>query len=308
MTFVLVRKILRDLRVALVAVALLLAAFELIWAKVTERITHDLAKYIGAVMSLKALTDRIFSDAGQIVQAMLGGESIAVDRAADVLAVGYLHPLILAVLCIWAIGRGASAIAGEIDRGTMELLLAQPLARSRLILAHLCVDLVTIPILCLGMWGGTWLGTWAFGLLELGAKLDAGVVMVDPWVLAPGLWNVAGLLFAVSGCTMWLSAGGRFRSRVWGLAILITLLQFLVNVIGQLVEPLAFLRPFTVFYYFQPQRIILHNQWSVDLGPVWRVLSPHFHVNVLAVLFSVGAAGYALALWTFCRRDLPAPL
>jgi hypothetical protein len=26
------------------------------------------------------------------------------------------------------------------------------------------------------------------------------------------------------------------------------------------------------------------------------------------VLLAVGAAGYLMALWVFCRRDLPAPL
>jgi hypothetical protein len=31
-------------------------------------------------------------------------------------------------------------------------------------------------------------------------------------------------------------------------------------------------------------------------------------VPVLVVLFGVGAVGYGMALWTFCRRDLPAPL
>jgi hypothetical protein len=31
-------------------------------------------------------------------------------------------------------------------------------------------------------------------------------------------------------------------------------------------------------------------------------------LNVLIVLFAVGAAGYALALAVFSRRDLPAPL
>jgi hypothetical protein len=29
---------------------------------------------------------------------------------------------------------------------------------------------------------------------------------------------------------------------------------------------------------------------------------------VLAVLGAVGGLGYLMALWTFCRRDLPAPL
>ena len=54
-------------------------------------------------------------------------------------------------------------MAGELDRGTMELLLAQPLSRPRLILAHFGVDLVVIPLLCLSLWGGTCLGTWLVG-------------------------------------------------------------------------------------------------------------------------------------------------
>jgi ABC-2 type transport system permease protein len=308
MTFVLVRKVLRDLRVPLVLVALLLAGFELLWAKVTERLTHHVADQVKKSIPWEQFINMLFSEAGKIIQVLLGGESLGIDRPADVLSIGYLHPFILTILCIWAIGRSASAIAGELDRGTMELLLAQPLARYRLVLAHLCVDLITIPVLCLGMWGGTWLGTWLFGLLEWGAPLGPGSKMVDPWVLAPGLWNVAGLLFAVSGYTLWLSAAGRFRSRVLGLAILLTLVQFLVNVIAQLADQFGWLRPFTVFYYFQPHLVNLHNRWSVDLGQVWLLVAPHFRVNVLAVLFGVGGAGYALALWTFCRRDLPAPL
>jgi ABC-2 type transport system permease protein len=68
----------------------------------------------------------------------------------------------------------------------------------------------------------------------------------------------------------------------------------------------AVLRPLTVFYYYQPQQIILNGRWTVDVlagqggSPV--------PVNVLAVLFGVGAVGYLVALWAFCRRDLPAPL
>src|SRR5262249_34363183 len=62
--------------------------------------------------------------------------------------------------CVWAVGRAAGAIAGEIDRGTMELLLAQPLARARLVLAHLLLDAVTIPVLCLSLWAGNWVGAW----------------------------------------------------------------------------------------------------------------------------------------------------
>src|SRR5207248_11746919 len=154
----------------------------------------------------------------------------------------------------------------------------------------------------------TWLGTWMVGFLEIGAPLATRELRVDPLIFGPALWNVAVLIFAVSGYTMWLSARGRFRGRVLGLAVLVTLLQFLVNLVGQMWDTAAFLRPFTVFYYYQPQQIILTHQWSVELGKEWHQGQPLVALNVLAVLFVVGAIGYGLAFWTFCRRDLPAPL
>jgi ABC-2 type transport system permease protein len=91
---------------------------------------------------------------------------------------------------------------------------------------------------------------------------------------------------------MWLSSMGRFRWRVMGTAVTVVLLMFLVNVLGQMWPPAEWLRPATVFYYYRPQQLI---QGAVGWPP-------------LAVLFGVGAAGYALALWVLIRRDIPAPL
>ena len=227
-------------------------------------------------------------------------------RTRDVLSIGYVHPLTQTILCVWAIGRAAGAIAGEIDRGTMELLLAQPLPRYRVMLAHLGVDLLTIPLLCLCVWAGNWLGSVYSGPSN-GSRRPASRSAIDPDLLAPGLLNMAALMFAVSGYTMWLSSAGRFRGRVMGIAVLVTLLQFLVNVVGQMWDAAEPLRPFTVFYYYQPQQIILDNVWSVDLGKVWHAADP-LAINVIAVLAAVGVLGYGMALWTFSRRDLPAPL
>jgi len=176
----------------------------------------------------------------------------------------------------------------------MELLLAQPITRSQVIRAHLYVDLLTIPILCLILWAGTWVGATAVGLVsQTNPDLHA-----DPMRFGPSLLNVALLVFAVTGYTMWLSSAGRFRGRVLGLAIVITLVQFLVNVIGQLWSTAEPLRPFTVFFYYQPQPMILKPDWYL-MWPVW---------GRMAVLLGVGLAGYGMAWWTFKRRDLPAPL
>ena len=136
------------------------------------------------------------------------------------MSVAYVHPLTITILSIWAVGRASAAIAGEIDRGTMELLLAQPIRRSHVVVAHWIVDLVTIPILCASMLGGTYVGTW---LMDLQSHKDP-LLRVDPMRFPPCLVMVAGLVLAVSGYTLMLSAAGRSRGRVLGLAIVVTLL------------------------------------------------------------------------------------
>jgi ABC-2 type transport system permease protein len=349
MMWVLVRKLLRDMRVALAVVCLLLGAFQALWIRITARILGDISPFLVSVAenagkTVQDIEAQVFKGPGQMVRAIIGGEGVNLQRAMDMASIGYVHPLVQTIFCIWAIGRASGAIAGEIDRGTMELLLAQPLARFRLVVAHLFVDAITIPILCLCLWTGTCVGVWVVGeivpepveikrpepeqkglkgvlirlllrlMTEAPKKEDPEVaerrekerLAIHPTQFLPALPVIAGLIFAVGGYTMWLSAAGRFRWRVTGYAVLITLLQFLVNVLGQMWDPIAWMRPLTIFYYYQPQPAIIGrpdcywitlHEWGLNL-----------QVPMLAVLYGVGVIGYALALWTFTRRDLPAPL
>lgn len=352
MTLILVRKLLRDIRLSLIVVGLFLGAFQCLWAKITERILGQLAPFLYTLASARGLVPKdieaaVFEGPGQILRTLIGGEKVTLERAMDMMTIGYVHPLMQTVFCVWAIGRAAGAIAGELDRGTMELLLAQPLARFRLVLAHLSVDLVAIPILCLSLWAGTILGTYLVGpiqvrepdilksapkkpeyLVELGpfkvrmaepawgpAKADASEkdeamrrrLEIDPWAFGSAQVIVAGLMFAVSGFTLWLSAQGRYRWRVLGLAVFVVLLQFLINLIGQMWDVLEPLRPLTIFYYYQPQQVVLFGDWCVTLRE-WNHGAPLCRVPMVLVLFGIGIIGYGMALWNFTRRDLPAPL
>jgi ABC-2 type transport system permease protein len=350
----LIRKLLRDVWPGLAVVALVLGAFQCLWAKVTERLIGHLLPLVTLMASRSGLSFQdvekdVFEGPGRMIRNLIGGEKINLESAMDLLSIGYVHPVIQFIFCIWAVGRASGAIAGEIDRGTMELLLAQPVARYRVIAAHLGMDLITIPVLCLSLWAGNWLGYWLIApiqlqslpakqlpsqnyLIELGpfkVRVNGPAVQVprpqgagaqtapdryagdrlriDPTAFGPALWVVGGLVFAMSGYTLVLSAAGRFRWRVLGLAILITLIQFLINLLGQMWDPIAAWRPFTLFYYYQPQQVILGHDWSVPLSE-WNGGQPLCRVPMLAVLFGVGVAGYALALRIFTRRDLPAPL
>jgi ABC-2 type transport system permease protein len=298
MTWVLVRKLLRDIRVAWIVTAVLLFLFQLLWAHITQRVTTQiLDEFKERGIPFEAVRDVIFNPkapTGKLVQAIIGGESIALNRADNFMTISYVHPLVLTILGIWALGRAANAIAGEIDRGTMELLLAQPIRRTQVVLAHLLVDGIVFPSLCGTIWLGTYCGTWWMGL----QSAENAMQRVDPVGFLPALLCVTALLFSISGATIWISSLGRSRARVWGLAITIFLCMFLVNVLGQITEALKWLRPFTIYYHYQPQPLILHADWYAN-GEAW------FH---LGVLVAVGAAGYLGAWICFCQRDLPAPL
>jgi len=212
----LVWKLFLDVRWPLLVAMLLLCGFECLWAKVTQRIIEELLPAITPFIGLMDLRQVLFQGSGKLLQTFMGGETIHFERVLDLLSVGYVHPLVITIFCIWAIGRAAGAISGELDRGTIELLLAQPVARWRVVVAHLCVDGITIPLLSLSLWLGNWLGTWLTGMLQLGGATAGSSTQVDPRVFGPALINVAALLIAVSGYTMWLSARGRFRGPVPG--------------------------------------------------------------------------------------------
>jgi ABC-2 type transport system permease protein len=70
-------------------------------------------------------------------------------------------------------------------------------------------------------------------------------------------------------------------------------------------EPAAWVRPFTLFFYYQPQQAMLAGNWLVELGKAW---SGAPAIPGIVVLLAVGALGYLFALRAFTRRDLPAPL
>lgn len=324
MSLALVRKLLRDVRWPLAVTMLLLVGFQVLWVKATSRTVTQLAPFFSTLAeragaSQKMIEDLLFSGPGKIVQTIAGGENVRFERAMDGLTIGYVHPLMQIIFCIWAIGRAASAVAGELDRGTMELLLAQPIPRRSVILSHLAVDAIVIPLIALSLWAGTALGYRLVGPFEVTAadieplkklpfavKINPEFLKVDPWAFGPAAWNIGAFLFAVSGLTMALSAAGRFRGRVIGVAVVAALAMFVANIIGQMWDAAAVLRPLSVFYYYQPQQIILNQRWTVDPGPLWG--TGPMPLNVVAVLVAVGAAGYALAMAVFVRRDLPAPL
>ena len=55
-------------------------------------------------------------ESGKMIEKLIGGDRITIGQGLDSLSIGYVHPLLLTMLSVWAIGRAAGAIAGELDR------------------------------------------------------------------------------------------------------------------------------------------------------------------------------------------------
>jgi len=325
MTLVLVRKLLRDLRWPLLAVWVLLFAFSAFWVKIAQRVTTEIAPFFNGLAMIQQFDKKLFDEVvfrgpGKVSQAILGGSDMQFDKPSDFLATELLHPVVIILASLWAVGRASSAVAGELDRGTMELLMSQPVPRNRLILAHFLVDLLVIPLICLAILAGTQVGLALVGPFDVDYSVLDKIKSPIPIPRGPAtlevsaarqgwaLLNLAALMFALSGLTMLISSLGRNRWRATGLATFVGVIMFIANVVGQLWESAAFVRPFTVYYYYQPQKIWLKHSWSVDLGDAWTGGQPLVEVPVLAVLVAVGLLGYLIALRVFARRDLPGPL
>jgi ABC-2 type transport system permease protein len=334
LTLVLVRKLLRDVRWPLTVVCLLLFLFSLLWVRVAWRVTTEIAPYFNVLGGLAGNTQDdmekvVFTGVGKVSQAVIGGSDINFQNPTDFLAVELLHPVVIVLVFLWAVGKSSGAISGELGGGTMELLLSQPVPRGRLVLAHLIVDAITIPLLVCSISVGMHLGLWTVGefrvnqdvvqkvsekapkfaqdkVRELADKQK--VLPVSPENQWKGGVNLAALVFAMSGLGLVISACGRNRWRTTGWAVLLVLGMFVLNVIAQLWDPLAFTRPFTLFFYYQPHRHWLDDIWTADVGACWGLGEGQLTVPAVPLLLAIGVVGYAAGWWVFRKRDLPAPL
>ncbi|MCP4777112.1 MAG: ABC transporter permease subunit, partial [Planctomycetaceae bacterium] len=76
------------------------------------------------------------------------------------------EPMLISLVCAWGLVRGSDVVSGELSRGTMELLLAQPVSRRKIYLQHAGLTLAMMLGLILVCWVGMALGIWTTSVEE----------------------------------------------------------------------------------------------------------------------------------------------
>ncbi len=219
-----------------------------------------------------------FGDLFDAFAAFGGGSVFTLDGS---VALGFLHPIPLALVAILAIGHPVAALAGERQRGTLEVLLARPISRRRVYGTALAATLVFVVVALAANLAGVVAGAV---LLDVADELEPALLLL--------VWANASLLFATLGAIA-LAASASFDrvTPALGSVLAFALVSYAVELLGALWPDMAGWRPWSLFHYFQPAAIL-----AGDASP-W---DP-------AVLAGVLATAVAYALWVYPRRDLAAP-
>jgi len=185
-----------------------------------------------------------------------------------------MWPIILIILVV---SLGGAAVAGEISSGTIKLLLAQPISRSRLYWGKLWGAFLVIAAFVFAS---------VFTVVPFAAIYDVTVLPENHLTIA-----VLGLLlgWAILGMSMLASSVFDSRGKVAGSVAGLLILMYAFNIIANLKDSLEWLKYTSFFHYFDHNAALVENVIALENA---------------VVLFAVGVVTAVLGWLIFNRRDL----
>lgn len=265
MVRVLVRQHARVHRVPLAVLAAGLALFE--W----------LMTFVAGEPSVSRFLSGALRMAPPELLALLNQDLIASVSGRGIVGIGYAHPFALLMMGAWAVRVPSAALAGEIGRGTVDLVAGRPVRRMSQVAAAAEALAGGLAALAIAAWLGTLAGLVTrpvegaspFAFLPVAAAL---------WLLFTALGMVA---LAVSALAR--EAG---TAIAWSAGIFAG--SYVLDYAARVWPRIAPLRQFSLFGYYEPQRLV----------------SAGFEPRGILVTAAAGAAALLLAFLVFGRRDL----
>jgi ABC-2 type transport system permease protein len=268
----LVRKQIVEARSMLVLAAAALFGLGWLFVYVTSRNEAEILRMLG---SGEAARGRI-----QLLRRMGIGEQ---SSSVAIMVAFWNHPFIVLLISMWAISRGSVAVAAEVERGTMDLILSRPVARWAYLLSQVCVALAGLVILA----GALWVGA------SIAVRYN---VLQEPPTSSTLFWpalNLAILGLPIYGYTLLASALDQVRWRPTSIGSALTLggfIAYVISLITVLEDWKPWLERVSIFKAYNPVELVTTGE--------------SFGLHV-AILSGIGAATIILAFGAFAFRDLP---
>ncbi len=214
-----------------------------------------------------------------LITALLGSETGEQITARTMQAFLWVHPVVLALIWGHEITICTRMPAGEIDRGTIDILLGWPVSRRQIYWSETIVWLVTgVCVISLGFIGHRLTAPTMPD--EMRPELD-GVLLV--------MVNLFAMYLAVGALSLLISVVSNRRGRAVAGSFGLVLASFLLNFVAQYwspAKPFAFL---SVMTYYQPAQILEQGDFP------WR--------DVL-ILLGVASVAWLVAGEIMARRSI----
>ncbi len=225
-----------------------------------------------------------------IVKAMIGGDILSMTSTTAIGSFAYIHPVTLAILAAFAVMLPSWVLVGQIDRGTIELLLSTPTSRRKVILTTILAGIVGGILLILSMLIGTWVG------VQHTPKLPQPYQFGRIVYVAINLYAIYLVLLSIS---VFFSAITSIRGIAVGWSIGLGLASYLLHFLAEwwkVVERIAFLGP---LYYFRPIKIVA-GEYIVSRN----VSIPYDPTRDIVTLLVASAVLLIVSTIWFCRRNI----
>jgi ABC-2 type transport system permease protein len=180
--------------------------------------------WASGMVSIPAFSEFLTNVLPKQWQRMWGIPISQVVTPAGRVALLYVHPLITTSAVVWAVTRESDCVSGEIGRGTMEMLLAQPVRRTSLYAAHALATTLGSLLLASAVWCGTAIG---LGLSPIYEHVSARLYI-------PPAINLFGLMVCVGGLTALASSWDSQRWRTVGIVAALYVLSVVLAVVGNI--------------------------------------------------------------------------
>ena len=172
------------------------------------------------------------------------------------IALGLIHPIAIILTSVFSVGFSASAIAGERQRGTLEVALARPIARRTFYLTLLEAAFGFVAITVAALLAGSVTGA-----------TFAGVIGEFPVRNVPLLWLNAVLLFG-SFTAVGLAASASFDrvAPALGVTLGFVVLMYFLEILGSLWPAAEMLQPYSLFHYLKAKAVLRGAAAPFDAG------------------------------------------
>ena len=268
MSWVLIRKTIRDYCLIWGAIFVLLAGFVVLYMFATNAVPMEKIEIARLPFIRRLMT------------VMIGSDPLEHFNATTVTAFGFTHPMLWVLLVTFAMTITSGVLAGEMDHGTMDLLAVLPITRVAIYNSLWFVAMLLGLPLCWAVWAFVWLGR------ELAHNEE---IRVD--LLVRVTWNLYLVYALIASFSLAISAANSRRGVAVGIAFFFVFYAFVLNVMRAMWPALDVVAWSDFLTYYQALTIIKTEQYQ------WRDM---------AILGGAALVWWLVGLIVWVRRDVPA--